>query len=84
MLYLVKKPYTKRIYIHLDNDELGIIAANMIASALSIWSFDVSIMPPPKGKGFHDFYMESIRRNKLENVALLDVPPAIGQHAQHA
>jgi hypothetical protein len=55
--FLSDNPQTKQVCLHLDNDEPGIHAASMIASALTLRNFDVSISPPPEGKDVNDYLM---------------------------
>jgi hypothetical protein len=69
--YLADNLQTKHVYLHLDNDEPGINAADMIATALTLRKYDVSVAPPPAGKDVNDYLM--LRRPKpqtLETVPL--------------
>ncbi len=51
--YLRREPGIKSVHLHLDNDEKGREAADMIFSLLSD-SYDVQDCPPPEGKDCND------------------------------
>jgi hypothetical protein len=68
--YLSDNPRTKRVHLHLDNDEPGISAADMIASAQHLRSFDISIAPPPEGKDVSEYLMMQMRPCPPEQVPL--------------
>jgi hypothetical protein len=53
--YLADNPQTRKVSLHLDSDDPGIAAANMIASALYSRGFDVSVAPPPEGKDVNEW-----------------------------
>lgn len=52
--YLEQELQTRRIVLHLDNDEPGRMAADKIKEALGS-QYEVIDDPPPKGKDFNDF-----------------------------
>jgi len=70
--YLGDNPQTKHVHLHLDNDEPGINAANMVATALTLRRYEVSIAPPPTGfKDVNDYLLATRKPSqKLETVPL--------------
>jgi hypothetical protein len=68
--YLSDNPRTKRVHLHLDNDEPGSAAADVIASALHLRNFDISIAPPSKGKDVSEYLMMQRRPCPSEQVPL--------------
>jgi hypothetical protein len=68
--YLADNPHTKWMILHFDNDEPGINAANMIASALTFRNFDVVISPPPEGKDVNEYLLINSKRCTPERIQL--------------
>lgn len=62
---LENKPYLKTVCLHLDNDEVGRMAAQHITEALS-GSYTVLDQPPKSGKDYNDYLINSIRRRDAE------------------
>jgi len=59
--YFMNNIQTKKVFLHLDNDEPGTKAALAIAASLPEYGFqaDAVIAPPPKGKDVNEYLMMS-------------------------
>lgn len=62
--FLNSHPDTAKIYLHFDNDEPGIEAANALKNTLGN-KFEVEIRPPKEGKDYND-YLQIFRKNQRE------------------
>lgn len=61
--YLERNPNTKTIYLHLDNDEVGIVATRQIVNALKA-KYAVIDCPPKSGKDYNDYLQNELRKEK--------------------
>lgn len=61
--YLERHKWTRAIYLHLDNDEIGRTATRQITEALSA-EYTVIDQPPQSGKDFNDYLKNEIRKEK--------------------
>jgi hypothetical protein len=56
--HLANNPGTRRAYLHLDSDEPGFAAADLITRALRARGFDVVVAPPSEGsKDVNQYFM---------------------------
>lgn len=63
--YLKEKPQTKRIILHFDNDKVGRLASKALLTVIPK-QYQVVDEPPPQGKDFNDFLMQTQGKNKKE------------------
>lgn len=63
MGFLKRNPEIKRIFLHLDNDEVGRKATEMLRIQLSD-KYEVVDDPPPYGKDFNDFLCAEVNIKK--------------------
>jgi hypothetical protein len=61
--FLVDNPETKHVYLHLDNDEPGIHAADTIAASLRLRGLGATIASPPKGKDVNDYLLRRLQHH---------------------
>ena len=61
--YLEKHPDLRKVYLHLDNDEIGRLASEQIRQALHN-KYEVINEPPPSGKDFNDYLKYEIKKRK--------------------
>jgi len=54
-------PQTKRVCLHMDNDQPGIVAARAIASAVHKRGYDFEVAPPEMGKDVNESLMMRYR-----------------------
>jgi len=62
-------PNIKKIYLHFDNDNAGILASKAIQYSLSD-SYEVINSPPKNGKDVNDFlcnYIKQLNKNNILN-----------------
>ena len=59
--YLMDNPQTKRVCLHMDNDQPGIVAARAIASAVHKRGYDFEVAPPEMGKDVNESLMMRYR-----------------------
>lgn len=59
-----KNSQIKKVFLHLDNDEVGIKCSQELAKKLKLRGYDAEIKLPPSGKDFNDFLQNTL--SKLE------------------
>ena len=67
--FLLNNPNIKKIYLHFDNDNAGILASKAIQYSLSD-SYEVINSPPKNGKDVNDFlcnYIKQLNKNNILN-----------------
>jgi hypothetical protein len=79
--YLSDNPQTRTIHLHLDNDAPGIAAADMIASALHLRSFDISVAPPPAGKDVAEYLAMQVRACAPDRILLNETGSLVAKRA---
>ena len=63
--YLNDNPQTKRIVLHFDNDKVGRLASKALLTVIPK-QYQVVDEPPPQGKDFNDFLIQTKHQNKKE------------------
>ena len=63
--YLKDNPQTKRIILHLDNDKVGRLASKALLTVIPK-QYQVVDEPPPQGKDFNDYLLQTQLKSKKE------------------
>ena len=63
--YLNDNPQTKRIVLHFDNDKVGRLASIALLTVIPK-QYQVVDEPPPQGKDFNDFLLQTLHPNMKE------------------
>ena len=63
--YLKDNPQTKRIVLHFDNDKVGRLASKALLTVIPK-QFQVVDEPPPQGKDFNDYLLQTQHPTKKE------------------